>query len=117
LTDGGLRVVPNGQVSEFVNLSTEWARAIVDVGVPRDVNVDRALALLKRIGEDWTRERDAALLESPRAQGIIKFSGGDVVLRLTVTVAGVQRTDTEFELRRRIKEAFDREGWSLIGTS
>jgi hypothetical protein len=45
------------------------------------------------------------------------FSGGDVILRLTVRVTPEQRLLVEAELRRRIKEAFDRHHWSPIGAA
>ncbi len=116
LQDGGLRVVPNGQLNDFVNLSSSWARVMIDVGVPREVDVSRALDVLREVGMTWARDTGAAL-DTPEAQGIIKFSGSDVILRLAVTVAPPRRLGAEAELRRRIKEAFDRERWPLVGVS
>jgi hypothetical protein len=45
------------------------------------------------------------------------FSGGEVNLRVTVRVSASQRLAAEAELRRRIKEAFDRHHWSPIGAA
>jgi small conductance mechanosensitive channel len=114
--DGALRVVPNGQITEFANYSTGGVRAVVDVPVSRDVPIDQALARLAEIGEAWARESSAAL-ERPLVPGIMGFSGNDVVLRLTVRVAPEQRLAAEAELRRRIKAAFDRHHWSPIGAT
>jgi moderate conductance mechanosensitive channel len=116
LLDGSLRVIPNGQLTEFVNLSTEWARAVVEVAVPPGVAISRALEVLEAAGQEWARAGGAAL-ESPRAQGIIRWSGADSVLRLAVKVPAAQRLDVEAELRRRIKDAFDREHLALTGPS
>jgi small conductance mechanosensitive channel len=116
LPDGSLRVIPNGQLTDFTNMSTPWARAVVDVGVSREVDVARALDVLTRVGAEWSRASGGAL-ETPEARGIIKFSGGDVVLRLAVRVDPARRFDTEIELRRRIKEAFDREHWAPVGVA
>jgi small-conductance mechanosensitive channel len=116
LADGALHVLPNGQLTEFTNLNAGWARAVVDVAVSREAPVDRVLEVLKRVGEEWARETGRAL-EQPQAQGIIKLSGGDPVLRLTVRVDPALRFDTEVELRRRIKAAFDREQWSVGGAA
>jgi hypothetical protein len=88
----------------------------VDIAVPREVPIDRALATLERVGAEWARERGAAL-ETPRAQGIIKLTGNDAVLRLTMRVDPARRFDAESELRRRIREAFDREHWAFSGAS
>jgi len=114
----GLRVttmrVLSGELTQFANYNRGWARAIVDVGVTYDTNVRRALDTLERVGREWTAETSLAL-EPSRAQGIIRFSESAVVLRLVVKVAPAARDDAEIELRRRIKEAFDREGLELAG--
>jgi moderate conductance mechanosensitive channel len=109
---GALRVVPNGELTQFSNYNRGWARAIVDVGVTYDTDVRRALDALERAGREWSAEVGVAL-EPPRAQGIIRFGESDVGLRLAVKVAPGARHDTEIELRRRIKETFDREGLEL----
>lgn len=109
MLDGALRVIPNGQLTEFANYNRGWARAVIDVGLPHDVRVDRALKVLERVGQAWAATSGAAL-EPPQAQGIVKLSGDDMVLRLMVKVDPATRLASELELRRRIKEAFDQEG-------
>jgi moderate conductance mechanosensitive channel len=109
---GALRVVPNGELTHFANYNRGWARAIVDVGVTYDTDVRRALDALERAGREWSSEGGLAL-EPPRAQGIIRFGESDVGLRLAVKVAPSARDQAENELRRRIKETFDREGLEL----
>jgi small-conductance mechanosensitive channel len=114
LLDGSLRIVPNGALTEFATYASGWARAVVDVGVPRTVPVDRALAVMGQVGQDWAAATGAAL-DGPETQGIMRFSGADVVLRLMVKVPPARRLDAELELRRRLKEAFDREQWPAVG--
>ena len=112
LPSGALRVVPNGELTQFANYNRGWARAIVDVGVTYNTDVRRALDTLERTGREWSAEAGQAL-EPPRAQGIIRFGEAEVGLRLAVKVAPAARGDIEIELRRRIKEAFDREGLEM----
>ena len=115
MLDGAVRVVPNGLLTEFANYSAGWARAVVEVAVPRTVDVERALTVLREVADAWARETRAAL-EPPMAQGIIRFSGaGDAVLRLIARVEPSRRQDAELELRRRIRQAFDREQWVAAG--
>ena len=114
LPDGAVRVVPNGALTEFTNFSVGWARATVEIAVPREVDIDRALALLREAGETWARTSGAAL-DAPTVQGIMRFSGGDAVLRLTVRVDPRRRVDAENDLRRQIKATFDRERLSAVG--
>jgi moderate conductance mechanosensitive channel len=114
--DGALRVVPNGQISEFANYSAGGVRALVDVPIARDVPVDQALAVLTEVGTAWAGESGSAL-DRTAVPGIMGFSGGEVILRLAVRVEPEHRLAAEIELRRRIKAAFDRHHWSPIGAT
>ncbi len=73
------------------------------------VGLRRALDLLERLAREWGRETGLAL-EDPQAQGIVRFGDGELGLRLMVKVPADKRAEAEMELRRRIKETFDREG-------
>lgn len=117
MLDGAVRIVPNGLLTDFANYSVGWGRAIVDVGIPRCADPERALAVLRDVAEGWASETRAAL-DPPVVQGIMRFSGGgDPVLRLMVRVDASRRVDTEIELRRRVRSAFDREQWLVAGAS
>ena len=76
---------------------------------------EAALGVLRRAGEDWAREGGLAL-EPPQTQGIIRFSGAEAVLRLTAKVESDKRLETEYELRRLVKQAFEREKWPTPAT-
>ena len=109
MLNGALRVIPNGELTQFANYNKGWARAVVEVGVGYEADVRRALQTLQRVGEAWAAETGCAL-GPPQAQGIIRFGETDMGLRLMVTVEAAGRFDVEVELRRRIKEAFEGEG-------
>jgi small conductance mechanosensitive channel len=109
MLNGALRVIPNGELTQFLNFNKGWARAVVDVSVADDTEVRRALQVLDGVGAAWARETKEAL-EPPQAQGILGFAEGQMTLRLLVKVPASRRFDVELELRRRIKEAFEREG-------
>jgi len=114
--DGALRVVPNGQITEFANYSAGGVRAVVDVPIGREVPVETALAVLAEVGDGWARDSPDAL-DRPQVPGIIGFSDSAAVLRLSVRVAPERRVAVETELRRRIKTAFDHRHWSPIGAA
>jgi hypothetical protein len=47
----------------------------------------------------------------------MRITGGDVVLRVLVKLDPGRRVEAELELRRRIKDAFDRENLPLVAVS
>ena len=109
MLNGAQRVIPNGELTQFANHNKGWARAVVDVSLGYEADVRQALAVLERIGKEWAGETRLAL-ESPEALGPIRFGELDLGIRLMVKVEAARRFDIEVELRRRIKEAFEREG-------
>ncbi len=107
---GEQRIIPNGELTQFGNYTQGWARAVVDVGVAHEADVERTLALLEAVGRHWVEESPRAALGPAEAQGIIRFGESEMVLRLQVKVDPRERFNAENELRRRIKAAFDKEG-------
>ena len=109
MLNGAQRVIPNGELTQFANHNEGWGRAVVDVNVGYETDLRQALAALERVGKEWAGETHLAL-EPPDALGPIRFGESDLGLRLMVKVDASRRFDVEVELRRRIKEAFEREG-------
>lgn len=109
MLNGAQRVIPNGELTQFANYNKGWARAVLDVTVAYDADVRRALEALERAARQWGGETGLAL-EAPQAQGILRFGEGELGLRLMVKVPADRRAEAEMELRRRIKETFDRDG-------
>ncbi|HEX5882596.1 MAG TPA: mechanosensitive ion channel domain-containing protein [Actinomycetota bacterium] len=50
--NGEVVIVPNGQIVQVTNLSRDWARAVVDVPLPVEVDVMRASEPLRKVGEE-----------------------------------------------------------------
>jgi small conductance mechanosensitive channel len=107
---GELWVIPNGEIRAFGNSNRQWMRAVVAVGVAYEQDVGKAMHVLEEVGKAWASERRDIVLEPPQVQGILSFDESSVTLRLVVKVRPMQQWGAEVELRRRIKEAFDREG-------
>ena len=112
MLNGAQRVIPNGELTQFANHNKGWARAVVDVSVGYETDLRRAVAALERVGKEWAGETRLAL-EAPEALGPIRFGESDLGIRLMVKVEAARRFDVEVELRRRIKEVFEREGISF----
>ena len=108
MLNGAQRVIPNGELTQFSNFNKGWARAVVDVSLGYETDVRHALAALDRVGQEWATDTGLAL-EAPEAQGVVRFGESDLGLRLMVKVDAARRFDVEIELRRRIKDAFERE--------
>ncbi len=107
---GELWVIPNGEIRAFGNFNRQWTRAIVPIRVAYEQDVGKAMRVLEEIGKAWAAERRDIVLEPPQVQGILSFDDSAIALQLVIKVRPLQKWTAEWELRRRIKEAFDHEG-------
>ncbi|NLY42807.1 MAG: mechanosensitive ion channel family protein [Clostridiaceae bacterium] len=106
---GDLHIIPNGEITKVTNHTRGNKAAIVDVSVAYEENLDKVINVLKKVSEAAAKDI-ASIVEGPMVQGVINLGYSGVVIRLfTKTVAGEQWA-VERELRKRVKEAFDREG-------
>ena len=85
-------------------------RAVVAVGVTYEQDISKAMRVLDEVGRAWAEEHRGIVLEPPQVQGILAFDESSIALRLAIKVKPSQQGAAELELRRRLKEAFDREG-------
>ncbi len=110
--DGSLHIIPNGTISKISNLTENWARAVLKIGVSYNDDMEKVISVLNRVGEEmWSDpEWKEKLLEKPQCLGVDSFEDSSVVyLMIAKTKAGAQWS-TARELRKRIKDAFDKEG-------
>jgi small-conductance mechanosensitive channel len=114
--NGEVVIVPNGLIVGVTNLSRDWARAVVDVPLPVEVDVTRASELLRKVGEEAFDDEGlrSLLLDPPTVMGVESFEVGQVNLRMVARTLPGKQFEVGRELRARVAVAFQREG---IGTS
>ena len=107
--NGALVTIPNSLIGQVSNLNRDWSQGFVDITVPSDEMVGRALATLEKIAGDFRNDPDwsPALLDGPRVLGVESLSLDGTVIRLQVRTALNRKDDVSRELRRRIKLGFE----------
>ncbi|MFU8840849.1 MAG: mechanosensitive ion channel family protein [Nitriliruptoraceae bacterium] len=106
---GTLWHVPNGHILRVGNMSQEWARALLDIGVAYGTDIDAASDLILAIATDMAREADfeEVFLDEPEIWGVENLGNDSVDIRLVIKTQPGQQWAIARELRRRIKNAFD----------
>ena len=116
--DGEVVVTPNGQISQVINLSRGWARAVLDVPVPATVDVNQVSELLRRIGEEAYAEPELSqlLLDPPAVMGVQSIDVSQFQVRVVARTLPGKQFDVGRALRARIAAALLREGINLPPT-
>jgi moderate conductance mechanosensitive channel len=106
---GAIVSIPNSLVGQVSNLSRDWSQTFVDVTVPADEMVGRALSTLEKVANDFRNDAgwSPALVDGPRVLGIESMTLDGTVIRMQVRTVLNRQDDVARELRRRIKLAFE----------
>ncbi|UOQ43218.1 mechanosensitive ion channel family protein [Halobacillus salinarum] len=107
--DGTLNFVPNRNISGVANHSRGNMRALVDIGIGYDENIDEAMSVLKEVADDFA-ENDERFKEGPSVLGVQSLGSSDIVIRILGKTENMQQWGVERDLRKAMKEALDRAG-------
>ena len=110
--NGTLWHVPNGQIQRVANKSQQWARAVLDIEVAYDTDIEKASSVIKAAADEVWHEHipNATIIEEPEIWGVEMFGESSIAIRLVCKVEPGEQWMTSRIVRRRVKDAFDREG-------
>ncbi|MFA5261886.1 MAG: mechanosensitive ion channel family protein [Candidatus Omnitrophota bacterium] len=105
--NGQLFILRNGQINEIVNYSKKYIYAVVEVGVAYESDLNRVYATLEETGKILKAE-NPNVLEPTLVSGLKKFGESELTIRTITKVKPGTHLTVSCDLRKRIKEAFDR---------
>jgi len=113
--DGRLHIVPNGEMRVVSNLTKDWSRALVDVGVAYEEDLDHVLHVLERLSEAFAQDPALGpqLLEPPQVLGPISLGDWAMTVRVMVKTQPGKQWEIARELQKRILATCEREGITL----
>ena len=109
--DGTVWYVPNGEIRKVGNSAKDWSRAIVDVLVPPEADINAATAA---IGEELRAvppdEWAEAVLEAPEVLGVEAMGPDGWTVRVAARTTPEARARVVRELRTRIASRLQNDG-------
>lgn len=104
--------VPNGEVQRVGNMSQEWSKALLDVGIAYDADTDAAAELLLATATDLSHDPQwaDAFLDDPEVLGVQTLAPDAVTIRISVRTRPAEQFKVQRELNRRFKQALDSAG-------
>jgi len=104
--------VPNGEINIVENMTPDWSRAIVKVGVGYGSDIEKVVNALREAAEDLKADEDLGkfLLEEPMIKAIDNFGDSALDVALWIKCNPGQQWDIGRIARRYIKQRFDEAG-------
>jgi small conductance mechanosensitive channel len=113
--NGNLHIIPNGDVRTVANVTRDWSRAMVDIGVAYEEDLERVAAILEQVVETLVEDPDFGpqLLERPRVLAPVSLGDWAMTVRVMVKTPAGKQWGVGMELRKRILNACKRENVEL----
>jgi len=116
-SDGEMYTVPNGQIVKALNMSKDWARAVVDVPVPTSADLNRVNEVLGGVAKAAMDDDGLPdlLLDEPSLMGVESIEVDTVNLRMVARTLPGKQFEVGRELRSLIVASFRRNGIATSG--
>jgi small-conductance mechanosensitive channel len=113
--DGEVVTTPNGQIAQVINLSRDWARAVIDVPVPASADVTAVSAELAQVGLDAYADDELhdLLLDPPAVMGVESLDIDQFKIRVVARTQPGKQFQVGRALRVRITAELLRAGISV----
>ena len=109
---GNVHFVPNSTIEHVQNMTKDYSRYLLDVGVGYGEDTDEVVAVMKEVDEAMRQDagfrRD--MLEPIEIMGVDRFEDSAVIVRARLKTRPIQQWRIGREYNRRLKKAFDERG-------
>ncbi|MEH7224087.1 mechanosensitive ion channel family protein [Bacillus sp. JJ1566] len=106
--DGTLHYIPNRDIKTVSNHSRGNMRALVDIKIAYDKDIDQAIIVMQEAC-DRVAADNPSIVDGPKVIGVQDIGTSDIVLRVIAKTVNGEQWEVERQLRKAIKEAFDAE--------
>jgi len=106
---GEVHVIPNGVIEIITNSTRGLMRALIQVPVAYEEDLDFVISVLERVSAEAAKEINS-IKEGPMVLGVSEMQASGVTIGVLARTEPLEQWNVERELRKRIKEAFDQEG-------
>lgn len=108
--DGTVHIVPNSQITIVSNTTRDWSQLTMRVVVAYNENSDRIMGLLQQIGDEIRHDPkfEQDIVGEIQLPGIDRVGNGEAEYLMLVKTRPNQQWAVSRELRRRIKECFEK---------
>ena len=108
--DGTVHTIPNSEIKIVSNMTRDWSQATLRISVAYSEPSDKIVSLLEQVGADVRHDSKFAsdLVSDVQVPGIDRVGNGEAEYLMLVKTRPNRQYGVSRELRRRIKETFEK---------
>ena len=110
--DGIVHHIPHGEVKKVANLSKNFARLNLNIGIAYDTDLDHVIGVVNKVGKELSEDPifGDSILSPPKFLRVDDFGDSAIVIKILGDTKPLKQWEIMGEYRKRIKMAFDKEG-------
>ncbi len=109
--EGNYHVIPHGEITTLTNMTKEYSRALVHIGVAYREDPARVMEVLDEEAKALyeSEEHGGLILEEPEIYGVDDFLDSAVLFKVRFKTMPIEQWNVARAFRKRVKARFDRE--------
>ena len=113
--DGSVHHISNGLITTVTNRSTDYAYAVIDIGVDYRADLDRVFEVMKEVSARLAADPEfsARLIGELEIAGVDQWADSAVMVRARIKTQPLEQAGIRRAFLRRLKVAFDAQGISI----
>lgn len=110
--DGTVHHIPHGEIKKVSNLSKDFSRINLDIGVSYNTNLEQVIGIINQVGTALATDPawQQSILLPPQFLRVNDFADSAIMLKILGETLPSKQWEVTGELRKRLKVAFDQEG-------
>jgi len=110
--DGTVHHIPHGEIKKVANLSKDFARVNLNIGVSYNSKLDHVIQIVNEVGNELSQDAQwkEFIIKPPQFLRVDDFADSSIVIKILGETQPLKQWEVTGELRKRIKIAFDNEG-------
>jgi small conductance mechanosensitive channel len=109
--DGIVHHIPNGEIKKASNLSKDFSRVNLNVGVAYNSDLEKVIEVVNRVGKELAEDPQwkEFIIKPPQFLRVDDFADSAIIIKILGETKPLKQWDVSGELRKRLKIAFDKE--------
>ncbi|MGG3888565.1 mechanosensitive ion channel family protein [Metabacillus fastidiosus] len=104
--NGTLNYIPNREIKSVSNHSRGNMRALVDIEISSNDNIDKAIDIMQQVCDRIAKE-NPLIVDGPNVIGVQSLGSSNTVIRIIAKTENMEQWAVEREIRKAIKEVLD----------
>lgn len=113
LYGGEVYIIPNGQIAEVTNFSVNNSKAILDLGLAYETDIDHAVQIIQQFLESLPSDRYEKVIGVPTVVGVQSIAQNEIVLRIVAETEPVANFEVARKLRQDLKKLLETHGFKI----